>query len=70
MSQQDLIEQIMCQALERLLEIESSPKPSYSVDGQAVSWNEYRTQLRETITWCKQQLQADAPFEIHSAGYT
>jgi len=33
-----------------LLAITANPKPSYSIDGQSVSWSEYHKMLLEGIT--------------------
>lgn len=57
-------------ALARIAEITATPKPSYSIDGQSVSWGEYLQQLQGTVAWCDKQLAAQSPFEIHHQGYT
>lgn len=57
-------------ALARIAEITASRKPSYSIDGQSISWNEYLNSLQATVKWCDEQLKSAAPFEIHSQGYT
>lgn len=31
-------------------------KPSYSIDGQTVSWSQYRESLQKTIEWATEQL--------------
>lgn len=34
----------------------TSPKPTYDIDGQKISWNEYRKQLQESIDWATDML--------------
>ena len=52
-------------AAARLVEVLSEKKPSYSVDGQSVSWTEYAAMLRETVKDLNAQIrEADGPFEI------
>lgn len=61
---------IKSQTLAILAEITVSPKPSYNIDGQAVSWTEYRESLQRTIDWCNQQAISEEPFEIHTQAFT
>ena len=61
---------IKTQTLALIAQITATPKPSYSIDGQSVSWGEYLRQLQETVAWCDRQLAAAEPFEIHSQAYT
>lgn len=70
MTDAEQIATIKTQALARLAEITAEAKPSYNVDGQMISWNEYTKQLWEIIERCDKQLAGDAPFEVHSSGYT
>lgn len=58
------------QALATIGAITVEPKPSYDIDGQAVSWGEYLKQLRETVDWCDRQLATQEPFELRTQGYT
>lgn len=37
------------QILDRIVEITASPKPSYSIDGQSFSWNEYLKTLTDQV---------------------
>ena len=46
---------IRTQTLTQLEELRASPKPSYSIDGQKVSWTEYAESLQQTIDWCDQK---------------
>lgn len=49
----------------RLLEITAAPKPSYSIDGQSFSYNEYFTTLMEQLAKTKEAIaQEDPLFEI------
>lgn len=58
------IETIKTQTLARIEELTAAPKPTYSIDGQSVSWGEYLKQLQGTVEWCNSQLAAEDPFEI------
>ncbi len=64
------IETIRTQTLSQLVELRASPKPSYSIDGQQVSWTEYVRSLQETIEWCDVKLAGYRPFEFRSQGMT
>lgn len=64
------IETIRTQTLAQLVELRAVPKPSYSVDGQQVSWTEYVRSLQETIEWCDIKLAGYRPFEFRSQGMT
>lgn len=63
------------QTAQLLLDVTLSPKPTYSVDGQSVSWESYLMQLRATLDWCDAKLNdaglSDAgPFEFATRGGT
>lgn len=64
------LETIRANTLAQLVEIRENPKPSYSLDGQQVSWNEYVRSLQETIEWCDIKLAGYQPFEFRSQGMT
>ncbi len=64
------LEAIKRQTLAVLAEVTANPKPSYTIDGQSVSWAEYLAQLRATVAWCDERLAATAPFEISSQAGT
>lgn len=70
MADADTIATIKSQVLANIAEITLHPKPSYTVDGQSVSWTEYLQQLQEIVNWCDVQLAGEEPFEIQSIGYT
>jgi hypothetical protein len=61
---------IKTQTLELIQHITLHPKPTYTLDGQQVAWEQYLAQLRSTIDWCDEQLAAQQPCEIRSQGYT
>jgi len=53
-----------------LLEISASPKPTYSVDGQSVSWESYTRMLLDQIKAIDDLLQTqEEPFEEISMGF-
>jgi len=64
------IETIKSQTLALIAELTAHPKPTYYLDGQTVSWNDYLARLRETVDWCDRKLAGAEPFEIHSQGIT
>lgn len=70
MSDQATLAAIKSQVLALMAAITENPKPSYSIDGQSVSWSDYLSQLRESVEWCDRQLARAEPFEIHSQGFT
>ena len=61
---------IRSQTLDQLEQLRASPKPSYSVDGQNISWTEYAVSLQQTIDWCNAKLADLEPFEIKTEGTT
>lgn len=61
---------IKSNALAILAEITASPKPSYSIDGQSVSWTEYHAMLMGKVAWADGLLGGLDPYEIHSEAYT
>ena len=61
---------IRTQTLTQLEELRTNPKPSYSIDGQNVSWTEYAESLQQTIDWCDRKLIEAEPFEFKSEGTT
>jgi hypothetical protein len=70
MTDQQQLETIKSLALAQLAELRAVPKPTYTLDGQAVSWESYVASLERTIDWCDQKLAALAPYEIRSEGTT
>lgn len=70
MADEEILRNIRTQTLALIETLTANPKPSYSIDGQSVSWSDYLHQLQATVAWCDRQLGATDPFEIHSQGYT
>jgi len=70
MADVDVIRTIKSQTLAVIANATAHPKPSYSLDGQQVSWNEYLAILQQTVDWCDRKLAGEEPFEIHTTGYT
>ncbi len=64
------IETIRCQALSQLVDLRAHPKPTYSIDGQSVSWESYAGSLEATVDWCDVKLVGLDPFEVQSRGYS
>ncbi len=61
---------IRSQTLALIAELTAHPKPTYSLDGQLVSWNAYLARLQATVDWCERKLAGEEPFELHSQGVT
>jgi len=61
---------IRSQTLSLLEQLRVDPKPSYSLDGQRVSWTEYAESLQRTVDWCDRKLAEYDPFECRSEGTT
>ena len=66
----DTIQLIRSQTLVLMSEITSSPKPSYSIDGQSISWNAYLLRLQRIVDWCDKKLVSDHPYEVRSQAKT
>lgn len=64
------IRTIRSQTLAMIAELTQSPKPTYSVENQSVSWESYLKQLQATVDWCDRQLTAEEPFEIRTTAGT
>ncbi len=69
-SDAEQVRTIKSQTLSRIAELTAQPKPTYEVDGQSVSWNEYLHRLQATVDWCDRQLAGQEPIEIHSQAVT
>lgn len=70
---QEQILTIRAQTLAIIMEITESPKPTYDVENQSVSWESYLAQLQETVTWCNAQLKEQEntePFEFRTTAGT
>ena len=64
------IRTIKSQTLAIIAELTANPKPTYYLDGQTVSWNDYLATLQATVDWCEKKLAGQEPFEIRSQGIT
>ena len=49
---------------------EGGPKPSYSIDGQTVNWQQYWQWLSDEIDKVAAQINANDPVEIQTLGGT
>ncbi len=57
------------QAASLIKDITASPKPSYSVDGQTVSWTQYLAELTKQVKDLNYLITAGKPYEHQSVGY-
>jgi hypothetical protein len=64
------IRAIKSQTLAIIAELTANPKPTYYIDGQTVSWDNYLRSLQTTVDWCERKLAGQEPFEIRSQGIT
>jgi hypothetical protein len=64
------VQTIKSQTLAIIAELTANPKPTYYIDGQSVSWNDYLRNLQATVDWCERKLAGEEPFEIRSRGTT
>lgn len=62
------VQHIRTRTLELIAELVQQPKPSYTIDGQSVSWNEYLKQLQNTILWCDEMTNGAVPPIVVSHG--
>ena len=69
-SDSEQIQAIKRQTLARIAELTAEPKPTYFLDGQSVSWNDYLGRLQATVDWCDRQLAGQEPIEVLSQGVT
>lgn len=58
------------QSLAIMVTLTESPKPTYNIDGQSVSWNAYMDMLQKKVDWVDNQLASITSYEIHSQGFT
>lgn len=59
---------IRSQTIAALASLQNDPRPTYSVNGQEVRWQEYADSLRRTVDWCDEKLVGTQPFEVRSGG--
>ena len=67
---QEQLELIRARTLQQIVDIRANPKPSYSIDGQWVSWTTYVESLLATVDWCERKLAGCDPFEFRSQAYS
>ncbi len=70
MTDRQQIELIRSQTLSQLVDLRANPKPTYSIDGQTVSWTDYVRSLEASIDWCDAKLVGLEPFEVVSQALT
>jgi hypothetical protein len=64
------LELIRSRTLQQIADLRAEPKPSYSLDGQWVSWTTYVESLQATVDWCEQKLAGCEPYEFRTQAYT
>ena len=61
----DNLTTIKSQIIQRLADITANPKPSYSLDGESVSWSEYQRLLMDQLKSIREQIALEgAPYEL------
>jgi hypothetical protein len=70
MSDIEQIQNIRQLALSQLADLRANPKPTYTIDGETVSWTAYLASLQAAVDWCDAKLVGLAPFEIQSQAIT
>jgi len=56
---------VKSQIIQRLLEITTNPQPSYSLDGESVSWGDYQRLLLDQLKGIREQIALEgAPYEL------
>lgn len=57
------LQTIESQLITRIKEVTAQPKPSYNIDGQSVSWNQYMESLWKQLKQVQDQINGADPFE-------
>ncbi|MEK6233813.1 MAG: hypothetical protein N2C14_03790 [Planctomycetales bacterium] len=70
MSDASDINAIKSQTLALIQQLHENPKPSYSIDGQSVQWEQMLAGLERTVDWCDRKLQEYQPFQEETQAYT
>ncbi len=70
MTDREQIQLIRQLTLTQLADLRANPKPTYSIDGQTISWTAYISSLQETTDWCDAKLIGLEPFEVQSQATT
>lgn len=60
------LETIRNQLVDRILEVTLTKKPSYSIDGQSVSWESYLNTLQTQLMNVNLMINQADPFELES----
>ncbi len=68
MTRNEKLRLIEDQLLDRILEVTLEKKPSYSVDGQSISWESYLATLNSELANVQVLLSQGEPFEHESTG--
>ena len=66
----DNLKTIRSQILTDLADLTAHRKPTYSVDGQTFSWNDYRSRLIADLREIDELIAAEEPLERQTQGYT
>ena len=53
----------------QIRDISLNPKPSYTIDGQTVSWTQHLNMLIEKLKPLDIAINAAEPYEVQSVGY-
>ena len=64
------LETIRSQLVTQLTDVTLDPKPTYSIDGQTVSWAQHTQLLQTSIDWCNAQSRGLQPAEIPTRAIT
>lgn len=69
MSNLDSLNTAKANVLANLLAITANPKPTYSLDGQTVSWNDYQKMLTDQLTTLNSLIVVESgPFSYTTQG--
>jgi len=58
------------QIASQIKDLTENPKPSYSIDGQSISWTQHFEALVERLKDINDAINAAEPYEEHSVGYS
>ena len=64
----DELTDIRDQIVARIKEITAEKKPTYTIDGQSVSWNEYFDSLMKQLQTINAEIATGEPYEVQSTG--
>jgi hypothetical protein len=65
-----LLQTTKAQVLTVLAEITACPKPSYSIDGQSVSWSDYVAMLTKQVETLNELINQESPYILTSTAVT